>query len=168
MSDTQTIPTAERPGMSAGYGISESLEGILSWAWVEEQMTKSRNYWVCTTSPDGKPHAAPVWGVWHEGMLYFGTAPASRKGRNLKANPAVVVHLESGDDTVIFEGTIAETQDADLLKQIAVVYNRKYFPNNPETDVVSSGPLFYLKPEKVLAWQEKDFPRTATRWRFSG
>jgi general stress protein 26 len=166
MTNNRVIPAAERPGMASGYGISSSPEGMLTWAWVDEQMAKSRNYWLCTVSPEGKPHAAPVWGVWYDGTLYFGSDLKARKTRNFKANPAVTVHLESGDETVIFEGSIAELTDMSLLKPIAEAYIRKYFPNNPETDVVTGNPFFYLKPEKVLAWLEKDYPRTATRWRF--
>ena len=50
-----------RPTMK-DYGIHTSDEGLMDWSWVDEQMAKSRNYWICTTRPDGKPHAAPVWG----------------------------------------------------------------------------------------------------------
>ncbi len=165
MTNSKTIPAAERPGM-ANYGISQAPDGMLTWAWVDERMAKSRNYWICTVSPAGKPHAAPVWGVWYAGTLYFGSDLKSRKTRNFKANPAVTMHLESGDETVIFEGTIAELTDTTLLALFAEAYNRKYFPNNPETDVVTGNTFFYLQPEKVLAWLENDYPRTATRWRF--
>ncbi|MCZ2096160.1 MAG: hypothetical protein LC121_07825 [Anaerolineae bacterium] len=58
--------TRRRPAMTSGYGISTKPQGMLDWSWVDDQMTKSRSYWVCSTRPDGRPHAAPVWGVWYE------------------------------------------------------------------------------------------------------
>jgi len=57
---------------------------------------------------DGLPHAVPVWGVWVDGALYFGTDRRSRKARNLATNQGAVVHLESGDDAVILEGFAEE------------------------------------------------------------
>lgn len=32
---------------------------------------RRRNYWLCTTTPAGAPHAAPVWGVVTGGTLYL-------------------------------------------------------------------------------------------------
>src|SRR4051794_40830493 len=97
-------PLPERPGMPEGYGISRESDGLLPWSWAEERLEASHNYWIVTASPDGRPHAMPVWGVWTGGALYFATSRASRKGRNLAANPRLVVHLESGDEAVILEG----------------------------------------------------------------
>src|SRR5262245_60149405 len=93
-------PKPDRPDMPTGYGIAQIEKGLLSWEWVTAQLENSRNYWICSTRPNGRPHAAPVWGVWFEGALYFSSDRRSRKARNLAAKPEVVAHLESGDDTV--------------------------------------------------------------------
>ncbi|HEU4760074.1 MAG TPA: pyridoxamine 5'-phosphate oxidase family protein, partial [Dehalococcoidia bacterium] len=66
-------PMVSRPHMP-GYGISEDDEGLLPWAWAEERLAKSHNYWVATARPDGRPHAMPVWAVWLDDRLYFSTA----------------------------------------------------------------------------------------------
>ncbi|MBI3966464.1 MAG: pyridoxamine 5'-phosphate oxidase family protein [Chloroflexi bacterium] len=158
------------------YGISTELEGMLPWRFVSEQMTTSRNYWIATTRPDGRPHVAPVWGVWVDDAFYFGTGRTSRKARNLAANPALVVHLESGDDTVILEGTAEVVTDEqlqadDLLTRLGDAYAAKYV--NPETgepfrlepDPTGSSVVYALRAHMVLAWRESDFPTSATRWR---
>src|SRR5437763_10532134 len=93
----------ERPLMPSGYGISAKAEGFVSWTWVAEQLVASRSYWVCTTRPDGRPHAMPVWGLWLADRLLFSTDPTSLKARNFTDRPDVVVHLESGDDVVVLE-----------------------------------------------------------------
>ena len=67
---------------------------MLSWDAVEKKIANAHNYWVCTTRPDGRPHTVPVWGVWVDGAVYFGTDRDSRKARNILANPAMVIHLE--------------------------------------------------------------------------
>ncbi|MCB9452322.1 MAG: pyridoxamine 5'-phosphate oxidase family protein [Anaerolineaceae bacterium] len=152
-----------RPNMP-GYGIAADPAGMLDWAWVVAQMTQARNYWVCSTQPDGRPHAAPVWGVWVDEALYFSTGRTSRKARNLAVHPNVVIHLESGDDTVIFEGQIKAVDDLSLLRRIVDIYGAKYpFKPNPEDP---EGLWYTLQVGVVLAWREADFPKTATRWAF--
>jgi Pyridoxamine 5'-phosphate oxidase len=91
------------PRMPALYGVKPRKE-YLPWRHAAEKLASSRNYWICTTRPDGRPHAIPVWGFWIDDALYFGTARSTRKARNLAHNSAAVVHLESGDDVVIVEG----------------------------------------------------------------
>src|SRR3954468_12870960 len=119
------MDVVERPGMPAGYGISAGAEGFVPWAWVEEQLVGARNYWVCTTRADGRPHAMPVWAVWLDEVLLFSTDPTSIKGRNLAARPQVVVHLESGDEVVLLEGRAAE-MDRSRLGPFVAAYDAKY------------------------------------------
>ena len=144
------------------YGIAAGDEGLMSWDWVVEQLTKSRNYWIGSTRPDGRPHAAPVWGVWSEGTLYFGSGEGTRKARNFAQQPEIVAHLESGDDVVILEGRVERTTDPALIARVDPLYAAKYPPYDP----TPSAFYFTLRPRVALAWLEKDFPNTATRWDF--
>lgn len=159
----QPEPKRTRPNMP-DYGISEKTNGLMSWEWVDQQMAKSRNYWICSVTPDNKPHATPVWGVWIDGTLYFGCARSSRKARNLNANPQVVVHLESGDDTVIFEGTVEEVRDKAIMVKIAEANAVKYPPFKPDPEGDPGTVWYSLKPHTAFSWIEHDFPNTATRW----
>jgi hypothetical protein len=159
-----TEPRAERPAFAPGYGISSDSEGLLPWSYVVEEMTRSRNYWVASTRPDGRPHAVPVWGVWADDALFFGTNPESVKGRNLAADPRLVVHLESGDEVVILEGEVSvEPLAPDLHSRVRAAYAAKY-DMDPDSLPPADG-WYTLRPAKVLAWHEQDFPRTATRFR---
>jgi PPOX class probable F420-dependent enzyme len=127
-------------------------------------MERSRNYWICTTRPDGRPHAMPVWGVWLDDTLWFSTGEGSVKARNLAADPQLVVHLESGDDAVILEGTAERPSlDADGHGRVVAAYAAKY-EMKPE-DLPGPEGWYALRASRALAWQERDFPRTATRWR---
>ncbi len=161
-----TEPKRMRPMMTAGYGIEKKEAGMLDWAWVDAQMEKSRNYWITSTNADGSPHAAPVWAVWVEGALYFGTDSKSRKGKNLARDPRVVVHLESGDDVVIIEGVMEKvTPETALKEKIKTVYAAKYSVT-PDLSAEVDNAWLTLKPKTALAWIEKDFPKTATRFVF--
>lgn len=83
------------------YGIKQSDEGLLPWSWAEERLTTSRNYWVTTLWPDGRPHSMPVWGVWDGEALWFSSGRRSRKARNLAADPRCVVTTENADEPVV-------------------------------------------------------------------
>jgi hypothetical protein len=118
-------PRRLRPSFK-GYGVPESEDGMLPWSWATERLEQARNYWVSTTRPDGRPHSMPVWGIWLDGAFYFGSGRNSAKSRNLAANPAIVVHLESGDETVILEGRAKPVLDDALERRVDEVYGPKY------------------------------------------
>ncbi len=149
----------DRPSMPAGYGITAERDGLIDWPDVVARLVPARNYWLCTTRPDGRPHAMPVWGLWLAEAVVFSTDPASRKGRNLAARPAAVVHLESGDDVVVLEGVV-EPFDGDPVA-FADAYQAKY---DVRPDPGPAQGVYTLRPRVVLAWREADFPRSATRW----
>ena len=160
-----TVPEPIRPTMQ-NYGINQTKEALLDWSWVSQELNKSKNYWICSTRPDARPHAAPVWGVVIEDIIYFGTDKKSVKTRNLQANPQVVVHLESGDDCVIIEGEVIEVTDIEILEKMAALYPTKYPSFKPTAEELQANMNYAVKPKLVLAWKENDFPNTATRWLF--
>ncbi len=157
-------PRASRPVMPAGYGLRDAAAGVglFPWARVDERMTAARNYWLATTRPDARPHAMPVWGVWVDGALWFGTDRGSRKARNLAANPAVAVHLESGDDVLILEGTAREVHGEADLAGFDSRYAAKYAVRL--ADLPREISVWRVAPRTAFAWLERDFPGTATRW----
>ncbi len=156
-------PRRLRPKMQ-NYGITGAEEGMLEWAWADERLATSRNYWIVTASLDGQPGAAPVWGVWMDGALYFGVDALSRKGRHLSANSRVIVHLESGDEVVIVEGRAETASDPQALARMQVLYEAKY---GHRPDPTEPGSLYLrVAPTVALAWNEHDFPTSATRFEF--
>lgn len=156
-------PRRSRPHMP-GYGISAHDDGLQSWSRFEDRAAQSRNYWIVTVGDDGRPHVMPVWGLWLDGRVYFSTDPSSRKGRNLRARPDVVVHLESGDDVVIIEGAVEPVTDEAAIARFVEAYDAKYRfrpdPGNPAHGVYS------VRPRRGFSWLEQDYPKTATRWRW--
>jgi pyridoxine/pyridoxamine 5'-phosphate oxidase len=154
---------ASLPQMPAMYGLKPRKQ-YLPWSHAEERLSKARNYWVCTSRPDGRPHSIPVWGHWADGALYFGTARQSCKGRNLANNPAVSIHLESGDDVIILEGTAVEVDDKPTVKKINAAYKNKYA--TPLLVIPGETVLYRVRPRVAFAWSEKDFLTDATRWNF--
>src|SRR5574341_44277 len=155
-SNNAAEPVRSRPDIE-GYGIPQSEAGMLPWSHVTEKMGKPRNYWIASVSPNGRPHTVPSWGVWLEDVFYFGGGAQTRHLRNIMANPAIVIHLESGDEVVIVEGDAEEITDPDLQRRIDDQYEAKY-------SIRHGTPVFALRPRKAFGWTE--YPTTVTRWVF--
>lgn len=164
----QTIPAAERPHMPEGYLVPEGEGRLLAWEAVTERMENSLNYWIATVGPQSRPHVTPVWGVWMDDTFYFDGSPQTRRGRNIATNPAVVVHLESGDEVVILHGEAHEVQEAshDLRLALSKAYGAKYAAKGyaPGPETWAQGGLYRLTLRRALAWTS--FSEDATRWRF--
>ena len=110
----------------------------------------------------------PVWGLWLDDAFYFSTGHDSVKGRNLARHPAVAVHLESGDDAVMLEGRVERVADPATLARFDQAYGAKYgfYPIRDAPNPDDPGLFYALRPTVAFAWRERDFPQTATRFRF--
>ncbi|MGE3908176.1 MAG: pyridoxamine 5'-phosphate oxidase family protein [Chloroflexota bacterium] len=161
-------PQIGRPYMPKDYGVPDHNEGTLPWSWAEERVAAAKNYWFCTTRPDGRPHSMPAWGAWVNGVFYFDGSPETRRGKNLAQNPAIVIHLESGDEVVVLEGEahLAGKPDRALAEQLAAALAKKYAPTyEPEPDTWDRGGLYALRLRVAFGWTT--FPTDMTRWTFS-
>ncbi len=156
-------PPADRP-FAPGAGILGPKDGLglLRWTWVARKMNECRTFWVATIyAGHGRPHVMPVWGVWVDDAFFFSTGRKSRKGQNLAANAACTIANDDGAEAVIVEGRAAELEDAVVLERVAAAYKKKYKMDPREM----GEPLFKVEPEKVFAFIEKSFPKSATRWK---
>jgi len=137
---------------------------MVDWHFVIERLAAARNYWLGTISADGRPHTAPIWGVFVEDDLYLETSSDTRKARNLAQRSAVTVHVELGDEAVIVEGDAAEVRpEPPLGVSLARAFAHKYDGYRPAADAWDDGSLYRVTPRTVFAW--RDMP-SAARWRF--
>ena len=163
-------PKASRPH-APGYGFPESRKGLLPWAWAEQRLKKSHNYWVTTVTPDDgrpSPHTMVVWGLWQDGRLLFSTGSKSRKARNLEQNPNCIVCTEHAHEAVIVQG-VAEIADLAARRKLIPVYERKYkFDlSSMKDDLLSmKEPVYSVRPRVVFGLWEKYFQSKSTRWKF--
>jgi hypothetical protein len=102
VTDAMSDPKAARPLFPKGY--VDYPGKSLAWKTVEKTLARVKHYWVPTTRPNSRPHAAPIWGVWIGGRAYFDGSPQTRHAGNLAENSHVVWHLESGEKPVIGAG----------------------------------------------------------------
>jgi hypothetical protein len=148
------MPKVLRPKFPKGY-VDHPLSEV-AWEYVEKRLIESINYWLCSVRPNGQPHVVPRWGAFIDGKLYYDGSPETLHARNLETNPHVTLHLESGNDVVIMDGTAqpAGKPKLDLAERLSEVYCAKYESDGyaPKPDQWDQEGLYVFTPRQCLAW----------------
>jgi len=158
-------PKITRPKFPKGY--VDNPASYLTWDWVAEQLTASKHYWLCSVRPNGRPHVVPRWCVYVDGKIYYDGSPETRHARNIESNPNVSVHLESGSEAIILEGTAAPAGKPapELGKRLSQAYRKyKEMGYAPKPDSWDDGGLFVFTPRQCIAWS--NFTQDPTKFVF--
>lgn len=163
-------PKRDRPQLPKGY-ISTGPKGMLTWAAARRILTTAPYLWIATTDADGRPHIVQSWGVWVDGQLYFEGSDRTRWARNIARDARVGFGMQLGDKTVYGEagGEILRGVDRKLATKIARQYAAKYgrtFKYRPKPAQYENGPVFRARPEKLIAFDVKNFNTSAARFTF--
>jgi hypothetical protein len=161
------IPTATPARFPAEYGQTPAaMAEQLPWSDVADRVAASPNYWLATTTDDGRPYLRPVDGVFVDATLAFGGSPAARWVRHLQARPAVSVSLPDDDHAVVLEGDVELVTDDELpISDLVRAANATKYPQY-HTDGSAFLPFWALRPRRVYAWTLTGFPDRATRFDF--
>jgi Pyridoxamine 5'-phosphate oxidase len=133
-------------------------------------------FFLGTSRPDGRPHAAGVGALWDEGELYFTSGAGTRKARNLAANPACTISVRLEGIDLVLEGEATRVTDAETLERLAGRYRDGGWPAEVAGDAFtapfsapSAGPapwyLYRLRLHTAIGVATAE-PHGATRWRF--
>lgn len=164
-----TTPRATAARFPAEYGQTpETTAELMAWDDVAERIAASPNYWMATTSEDGRPHLRPVDGVFVDDALCFGGSPQTRWVRNLQQRPEVSASLPDDDNAVIIEGRVELVTDPDRPVAVAagpanVAKYPQYFGGD---EAPPFQPFWCLRPRRIYTWSLTSFPRRATRFDF--
>jgi hypothetical protein len=130
-----------------------------------------------TTRPDGRPHAAGIGALWHDGDFFFVAGPRTRKVKNVAANPACTLSMRLEGLDLVVEGTAERVTDAATLEALAARYREGGWPATVDGDAFtapysapSAGPapwyLHRVTPTAAFGVALAE-PYGATRWRFA-
>ncbi|MEP7285259.1 MAG: pyridoxamine 5'-phosphate oxidase family protein [Chloroflexota bacterium] len=117
---------------------------------VRERMQQERTVWMATTRPDGRPHVAPIWFVWHVDRAYIMTGGV--KLANVRHNGLAALNTEDGDNVVIVEGTARIIPADDPLFQAVAQRFMEIYDWDISTSV-GEQQLIEIAPVKTLAWK---------------
>jgi nitroimidazol reductase NimA-like FMN-containing flavoprotein (pyridoxamine 5'-phosphate oxidase superfamily) len=154
-----------RPTFRGGWHVPNDPKAWITWAHASGKLKNEKVFWVSTSSSSGRPHAAPVWGIWKRDSFYFETDPASVKGKNLNENPRIVVHVQDGLDTVIVEGKATRERNPRELKALQEGYQRKY-GYKPNWSNENAQAVFRVDPRSAHAWRAPGMHRTIVNFLF--
>ena len=134
--------------------------------------------WLTTINPDGTPHVRPLGIVPLDGVWYFNSGPATRKSRNIAANPRCVVSVATLPFDLVLEGNAERVTDAAELNTVAAAFNKNGWPARVDGDALtadysapSAGPppwhVYRIKPATVFAFGTAE-PGGATKFGVGG
>jgi hypothetical protein len=153
------------PGKLRMYGEVSNV-GEVAWDWVEAQLETAGTYWIVGKS-DLYPHPRPVWGVWMDHALHLSVGSPTLKAQ-IAAHRSVTVHLDSGTNVVIVEGSAYPIDDQRSMRCMDE-YNAKY---KWTYTLDEYGPLTTITPTVVLAWCSEGWAgsdgfQKVGRWQFA-
>jgi hypothetical protein len=161
-------PKISRPKLPKGY--ADNPASFVDWGWVAGQLTEAKNYWLSSVRPNGRPHVVPRWGVFIDNRFYYDGSPETRHAQNIVKNPHVSLHLESGNQVVMMEGTSkpADKPESEFAKQLAEAISKKYSDEgySPEPTQWDEGGLYVFTPRQCIAWTV--FYEDPTKFVFEG
>ena len=89
-----------------------------------DRVQQAQNVWLATVRPDGRPHLVAIWFVTAGDRWYICTGSGSVKARNMRANPAVTLALEDGNNPYVLEGQARAVEpDAGVVAQFKAKYD---------------------------------------------
>ena len=152
----------------------------LEWSRVREllaaQPPTPGNHFLGTVGQDGRPHAAGIGAVWHDGDFYIVSGPGTRKSRDLAANPACTISVALPGIDLVFECDADRVTDAPTLETLAAIYRRLGWPAQVQGDAFtapftapSGGPppwYVYRLSYRAVSGVASAEPNGATRWVF--
>ncbi len=96
------------------------------WEQALARLEKAGTYWLATVRPDGRPHVVPLLAVVVDGAVHFCAHDASRKMRNLAADPRCVITASEDSLDIVVEGEASAVRDEGALRRVAEAYGAKY------------------------------------------
>ena len=114
---------------------------------------------LATARADGRPHIAPMWFLYRDGVFYFmqRKSAAKQKIKNLQANPHVALSIDTCSTPyqgVLVEGTAEMTEEqADAIGlEITVKYLGETAGREMHRQLTDESPLWLIKvtPAKVM------------------
>ncbi len=125
-------------------------------ARVARRLADEQVIWLTTVGASGTPQPNPVWFLWDGETFLIYTQPTSFKVRNIRHNPRVALHFDSGEggeDIVVFTGTALLDESAPMAHQNPA-YLEKYrsgiadIQMTPESMAMSYNVAIRVKPDK--------------------
>ena len=116
-------PNVYSPKDGTNWQYNSQCMGIVEQP-APDRVQQAQNVWLATVRPNGRPHLVAIWFVTAGDRWYICTASGSVKARNMRANPAVTLALEDGNNPYVLEGQARAVEpDPGVVAQFKAKYD---------------------------------------------
>lgn len=114
---------------------------------------------VATVSPDGEPHVAPMWFLWHSGGMYVTSLRRSRRQRDVEEGSRVAACVDAGEGYGELRGAVlyGRFEDVDPSNEVRLAFGEKYW-GGVEVPDRRSHTWQVLRPDRVVSWDFAKIP----------
>jgi hypothetical protein len=129
---------------------------------LEELLRTERTMRIGTVGPDGTPHVAPMWYVWHDGAIWINSLRRSRRTRDLASGSEVAVCVDAGIEYWDLKGAVlygrpVEATGDERLGAVQAEFARKYW-GGTEMPAVKSHVWIRMVPKRIASWDFHKIP----------
>ena len=139
----------------------------LTDAELDELLSSERTLRIGTVGPEGGPHVAPMWFVWHDGAIWLNSLIRSRRTTDLSSGSPVALCVDAGTDYFELRGAVLygkpeEVKDPAETAEIRRLFGRKYW-NIDEIPEAKSHTWLRVTPDRIVSWDFKKIPQGRDR-----
>ena len=130
---------------------------------LNELLTTERTLRAGTVSPDGTPHVAPLWFLWHEGAIWLTSLRRSKRASDLAAGSRVALCVDTGVEYSELRGAVlyGTPQNADEdpgMPEARKAFAKKNWGIDDLPDVRKSHQWLKMVPDKIVSWDFRKIP----------
>lgn len=126
---------------------------------LETFLRAERTVRVATVSPDGEPHVAPMWFLWHSGSMYVTSLKRSRRQRDVEEGSRVAACVDAGEEYAELRGVVlyGRFEDVDPPVEVRRAFGEKYWGGIEVPDRRSHA-WQVLRRDRVVSWDFSKIP----------
>jgi len=129
---------------------------------LEELLSSELTLRAGTVGPDGWPHVAPLWFVWHDGAIWINSLRRSKRTSDLAAGSKVALCVDTGTDYsqlrgAVLYGTPHEAEGDPELETARKAFAKKNW-NIDDIPAMKSHVWLKMVPDKIVSWDFRKIP----------
>lgn len=135
----------------------------------EGYLSEQRTVRVATIDEEGRPHAIPLWFVWHDGVMFLNSTLGNRAVENLLRSgiaSAVVDDGEIYDELrgVVVTGRAERGDDDPRLPEVERKWSGKYLGGSPAPYRLWRNRVWLrLVPDSIASWDFRKIPEAKAK-----
>lgn len=130
---------------------------------LDDLLSTERTLRAGTVSPDGTPHVAPLWFLWHDGAIWLTSLRRSKRQSDLTAGSRVALCVDTGVEYselrgAVLYGTPQVADEDPEMPEARKAFAKKNWGIDDLPDVRKSHVWLKMVPDKIVSWDFRKIP----------